>query len=420
MKLKSLLMFALLLQGTAMANATIVQKLFLKNGSELEGYISVQRPGEDFTFTTERAVIYLLKSDLTANIIDNEVNVKQLSQEWIKWAEENEAFEGLGDNRTLKLSVITTKNGTTSNVRILENGAKIKYLEMNKNSYSLNWDTISVLRVDKRPKTALTGINRIYKLENGHEYEGQYVEEVPGKTLSLYRDNGVVEVFETSKVVKYTMRKINPNQGLFEQSELLDVLHLKNKGGNPLQGIIIEQNFGKNPKDDYLLIQKEDGSIQSIKIEDIEEYRKEVNAKYKPMYDILLKENELVINRQMVNYINAEEQASLIVVPKDTCFVQIDKKESNLPIVIETRFPESMNNPTLDIVKVKTFKDKKKKKILFSGFSFEDIVKNNIQPKKVETSVNKTTRFEYDIKESGLYVIYDPKTKKVIPFEINK
>ena len=207
---------------------------------------------------------------------------------------------------------------------------------------------------------------------------------------------------------------------MFEQSELLDVLHLKNKGGNPLQGIIIEQNFGKNPKDDYLLIQKEDGSIQSIKIEDIEEYRKEVNAKYKPMYDILLKENELVINRQMVNYINAEEQASLIVVPKDTCFVQIDKKESNLPIVIETRFPESMNNPTLDIVKVKTFKDKKKKKILFSGFSFEDIVKNNIQPKKVETSVNKTTRFEYDIKESGLYVIYDPKTKKVIPFEINK
>ena len=98
MKLKSLLMFALLLQGTAMANATIVQKLFLKNGSELEGYISVQRPGEDFTFTTERAVIYLLKSDLTANIIDNEVNVKQLSQEWIKWAEENEAFDPVRRN----------------------------------------------------------------------------------------------------------------------------------------------------------------------------------------------------------------------------------------------------------------------------------------------------------------------------------
>lgn len=418
MKLKSLYVIALLLQGTAMANATIVQKLLLKNGSELEGYISVQRPGENFTFTTERAVIYLLRSDLTGNIVDHEVNIKQLSPEWIQWAEKNEAFEGLGDNRTLKLSDIITKNGTASKVRILENGAKIKYLEMNKNAYSLNWDTISVLRADKRPKTALTGINRIYKLENGQEYEGQYVEEVPGKTLSLYRDNGVVEVFETNKVVKYAMRKINPNQDLFEQSELLDILLLKNKTGNPLKGIILEQNFGKNPKEDYLLIQKEDGSIQSVKIIDIEEYRKEVNAQYKPLFDILLKEKELVINRQMVNYINVEEQASLIVIPKDTCFVSIDKKETNLPIVIETRFPESVNNPTLDIVKVKTYRDKKKKKITFLGFSFEDIVKNNIQPIKVQTSINKTTRFEYDIKEKGLYVIYDPKNKKVIPFEI--
>ena len=418
MKLKSLLIIALLLQGTAMANATIVQKLLLKNGSELEGYISVQRPGENFTFTTERAVIYLLRSDLKTDIVDHEVNIKQLSPEWIEWAEKNEAFEGLGDNRTLKLSDIITKNGTASNVRILENGAKIKYLEMNNNSYSLNWDTISVLRVDKRPKTALTGINRIYKLENGQEYEGQYVEEVPGKTLSLYRDNGVVEVFETSKVVKYTMRKINPNQDLFEQSELLDVLQLKNKNGQTITGIIIEQNFGNNPKDDYLLIQKEDGSIHSIKIVDIEEYRKQVNINYKPMYDILLKEKELVINRQMVNYINVEEQASLIVIPKDTCFVTIDKKRSDFPIVVETRFSDNEKNPALDIVKVKTYKDKKKKKISFMGFSFEDIVKSDIKPKSVQISVNKTTRLEYDIKDVGLYVIYDSKNKKAIPFEI--
>ncbi|UVQ21901.1 hypothetical protein NXX60_19885 [Bacteroides thetaiotaomicron] len=51
MKLKQIFLFTLLLQTVVIENATIVQKLLLKNGSELEGYISMQRPGKDFTFT---------------------------------------------------------------------------------------------------------------------------------------------------------------------------------------------------------------------------------------------------------------------------------------------------------------------------------------------------------------------------------
>ena len=60
----------------------------------------------------------------------------------------------------------------------------------------------------------------------------------------------------------------------------------------------------------------------------------------------------------------------------------------------------------------------KKKKETYLGFSFEDIVKTNIKPIKVETSVNATTRFEYKIREEGLYVIYFSKEKKVIPFRV--
>ena len=60
MKLKQIFLFTLLLQTVVIANATIVQKLLLKNGSELEGYISMQRPGNDVTFTAERAIILCL------------------------------------------------------------------------------------------------------------------------------------------------------------------------------------------------------------------------------------------------------------------------------------------------------------------------------------------------------------------------
>lgn len=415
MKLKHIFLFALLQQFTVVTNATIVQKLLLKNGSELEGYISMQRPGKDFTFTAERAIIY--KSDKEVkSIIDHDINIKQLSPAWKEWAEKNDAFVGLGDNRILVLSDIITEGQIINRVRILEKGAKIKYLDMNNNSYSLNWDTIAVVKAERRGKTSLTGINRIYKLENGQEYEGQYVEEVPGKTLSLFRDNGVVEVFETSKVVKYSMRKINPNQDLFEQSELLDIIQLKENKGM-LKGIIIEQNFSNAASDNFLLLQTENGNTQSVKLADIEEYRKEVNSKFKPLFDILLREGELVVNRQQTNILKVKEEGAYITLPVDTCLVVIDKKQPVNEITIETRFADNVQNMSLEIVKVKKFTDKKQKRS-FLGFTFEDIVKTNLQPRLVQTSVNKTTKFEYNISEKGLYAIYNPIEKTIIPFRI--
>lgn len=414
MNLKHIFFFALLIQTVDIVNATIVQKLLLKNGSELEGYISMQRPGKDFNFTAERAIIY--KSDKEVkSIIDHEINIKQLTPAWKEWAEENDALVGLGDNRILVLSDIITEEQVINRIRILEKGAKIKYLEMSNSSYSLNWDTIAVVKADKRGKTALTGINRVYKLDNGQEFEGQYVEEVPGKTLSLYCENGVVEVFETNKVVKYSMQKINPNQDLLEQSELVDIIQLKNK--NSLKGIIIEQNFSNVASDNYLLIQTENRGTQSVKLADIEEYRKEVNPKFKPLYDILLREGELVVNRKQTNILKVKEEGSYITLLQDTCLVVIEKKQPVNEITIETRFADNIQNQSLEIVKVKKITDKKRKKS-FLAFTFEDIVKTNIHPHFKQTSVNKTTKLEYSISEEGLYAIYNPKEKNVIPFRI--
>lgn len=417
MKTSIIICLTILLQGTLVANATIVQKLFLKNGSELEGYISMQRPGENFTFTTERAIIHMADTNVQS-IVPQEISIKDLSAEWVKWAEQNDAFIGIGDNRKLLLNDIITKNNTTiKRVRILERGAKIKYLEIGNNNYSLNWNAIALIKIEKRPKTALSGIDRTYKTIDGREFTGQYVEEVPGQTLSLYRETDeVVEVFKTTDVVKYSMHKINPKQTIFEQSELLDIIRLKN--GSLMKGIIIEQNFNdKQPSEAYLLLQMESGITQSIKLADIEEYRKETNQQYRPKFDILLNEGELVINRQPTNILYVKEQDNHILIPQDTCLVSIKAQKGETLIVIETRFAPAKQTQSLDIVKVKEFATRKKKDS-FRGFSFEDIVKNNIQPIRVETSINQTTRFEYNISEKGVYVIYDPQEKTAIPFKL--
>ena len=410
------LTMVLALFNNEILNAQIVQKLELTNGSVLEGYIAKQKPGKDLVFKSERATIYM-PGNQVKSYSEYNVKVSELDTKWAKWAEENDAFVGVDDNRTFTFNDIVTDNGTITRVRVLEKGAKVKYLDMSPKEHTLNWDTIVVLTVDKRPKTLLSGIDRVYKLKDGTEREGQYVEEVPGKTLSLYTNDGVVEVCQTGDVVKYIMKGIHPTQSILEQSPLLDVVDVKN--ASPVRGVIIEQNYGTNPNDDYLLIQREDGGTQSIKVKDVQEFRKEENKKYAPKYDILLNENELVVNRMQTNSLEVKEEGSFILLPSDSCLAIVEKKSPETDVIVETRLGDASQNPTLDIVKVSTLeKGKGRKKETCYGFTFEDIVKTNIKPIKVETSVNATTRFEYKIREEGLYVIYFSKEKKVIPFRI--
>ena len=77
MKHVIIICLAVLSQMAMTAHATIVQKLLLKNGSELEGYISKQRPGEHFTFTAERAVVYMADT-MVQSIVPQEVGIKDL------------------------------------------------------------------------------------------------------------------------------------------------------------------------------------------------------------------------------------------------------------------------------------------------------------------------------------------------------
>ena len=168
--IKALLFGFALIAGLATASAQDNLTVVLKDGTELTGFISRQRPGENFTFSTSKAVV-LLPNKEVKSIVDNEVKLNALSPEWQKWAEDNDAFDGVGNNRTLLLSDIITNKGAINRVRVLEKGAKVRYLELSPSTYSLNWDTIEIVRAEKRPKLLLSGINRRYKLASGMEYE---------------------------------------------------------------------------------------------------------------------------------------------------------------------------------------------------------------------------------------------------------
>jgi hypothetical protein len=411
MKLKLFLFFVFLLQGLAWINATVVQKIILKDGSELDGYISMQRPGKNLVFTSSKALI-TIHSDKVKSIIDHEINENDLSKEWKAWADSNEAYIGTGENKSLVLSDIITETGSISKVRILAKGEKVKYLEMSPNSYSLNWDTISVVGVDKRSKTTLSGINRIYQLVSGMEYEGQYIEEVPGKTISICESNGITEVLDVNKIKKYSIKKINSNQSLYEQSELYDVILLNNN--TSVRGIIIEQNYGANGNNGYLLIEAENSSIQSIKQKDIVEYRKELNPEYDPKDDILLVKGDIRINRKELKpaKVFTKYSRNSFIYDREN-LISFDRRTSNNVITVEASLMDETQ--VKDLYMVKLHEDISKKYLQMDFFS-DDVLFHNLKPDYSVTSVNKTTKIQYTGLQPGVYGFFDSQAKKIIPF----
>lgn len=416
--IKTLLFGFALIAGLTTTSAQDHLTAVLKDGTELTGFISRQRPGENFSFSTSKAVVLLPSKDVKS-IVDNEIKIGSLSSEWKNWAEENDVFDGIGDKRILLLSDIITNSGTINRVRILEKGAKVRYLELSPNTYSLSWDTIEVVKAEKRPKLLLSGVNRRYKLASGMEYEGQYIEEVPGETMSLLRDNGVIEVFNTEEVMKDYRIKINPNQTLLEQSDLIDIVQTKN--GANYRGIIFERNYSEsgNISSDYLLIQLDNGTTMSLNLADIVEYRKEKNPNYKPQTDIDLAENEAAVNRNVGMWLPTEEISGIVTVNIDSLNIIVPSK---VPQTITAEFNlDNAKAQQLKLIRVRKFQDKKAKNSYY-GFTFEDMVKSALLPKTVETSVNGISKLEYVLPNGGLgiYGIYNPLTNKVIAFRVSE
>lgn len=412
-KILSIMVAALAIAGSV--EAVIVQKIYLKDGSVLSGYIQKQDDNGNLTIHSDVAEI-CLKSNQA--VISNEKNysISELDKNWVEWAEKNEAFEGSGNQRTLYLADVTSKSKTVAKVKIIERGELVRYLEMSPDIYTIPWKDVLAIKGEKRCKTALSGINRIFQLKSGMEFEGQYAEETDS-LLTLYLNNGIRQSFKINDVIKYTFRPINPNQDIFAQSELLNIV--KTKNGNETKGIIIEQNYtSAKDSENYFLVQQPSGAIQSIKVSDILETRKEENPKFDPKFDVLLKEGEVLINRQEVVMTGITEKGENSVLDSLSEKVVIKKDpQNNTRVTVEYRNANGANIEAYQVVKVNKIENKKEKKT-FYGVSYRDLVNSTIRPVSVETSVNHTTKAEYIVGGQGTFALYDAKNKKAIPFII--
>lgn len=417
------------------ANAIVDQKVNLKNGTVLNGFILNQDRKGHIQFESESAVICMSGDNVV--ITDRTYRENELNKNWKEWADKNKAWSGSGNNKTLVLSdiilnsnsiepdtaaedpeikkkyegfesVFRNEHASLSKVMVLERGKNLKFVVLSPLTNKLMWSDINTITSPRRDNCMLSGINRTYQMKNGQSLTGQYAGETYN-TLSLYKENGTIETIDINNVVRYTYEKINPNQSLLEQSQLLDVVNVKNK--NSYKGIIVERNF--SPTNDYLVIETENGSKQTIKFKDIDYYSKVVNTKYKGLTDIILKPGEIVVCRTTIPMVGVNKESSRLTLDKSDNLKEIETKTANNTIEVEYNNDGTKSAESLLLVKLDRSTNKKKTVYSFSSDLFE---MKQIPHSNPVTSVNNTTRIEYTINNPGTYCLYDMTSKKAMPF----
>lgn len=421
---KYLFLFMTLMASSAI-NAIVVQRIYLKNGSVLNGYIEKQDVAGNYTVRTESATICLVNSryatkldsmqnsrffkDVTINKINR--SESELEDAWKKWAEKNNAYLETGDSiRTLVLHTLTI-DGTPlgSPVRLLENGAKIKYQEMNENVHIIKWKDVEVIKGDMRGANELSGINRVYQTKDGRTFEGQFAEETD-KTLGLYID-GMVETFDFKDVVKYTYKAINPDQDIFEQWPLLETVYTKN---GSVTGLILEQNrSGKTNAENYILVRGLDNGFHSIKMSEYASTERRKNDKYAPKFDLILKEGQVLVNGIDTKKYAVKEQNEKLYIDSINSGITIMLEGSKL--TVDYRVNDYGSAEAFQLTKINEETLKKGKKAYY--ISYKDLASSECHPTSVEKTPN-CVKATYSISTLGKYALYDSRKHEVIILNI--
>lgn len=406
---KHLIIIALAVGFMLPSKAQIVQKLSLKNGSQLHGYMKSQMPGNKCVFYAEIAEV-VMDGQKAKSVVGKKVGYNSLSDEWKAYADEN----GLLDKKKeLTLSSIDT-GAMIENVLVLEQGRIVKYVELN-HDYSLQWNTIGTMEYLQRDEMLLSGINHMFKVKTGDMARivtGQLIKKIPGALTFLLREDGVIESIETKDILKDNLLPNNPNQTIFVQSVLLDEVRMKD--GEIHQGIIMENNYEENPS--CLLLVKKVGEVETpvmLKMSEVMEYCNLPNPDYVEVRDILLNPGQILVNGNEAELVRLTEQQNGYVIPQNSKRVILNLEGHDMEICVQANFNDVKEAKDNYFIKTRDYKNDKKRAGVYY-FKYKDLIESSIQPVEYGTSMNNTTKATYTVNSKGVYVFYNSNTKKAV------
>lgn len=377
------------------AAAQNTEKVVLKNGSVLEGYLAEQRPGNNFTVHSNEAVMFANEDTLT-NVSHQVCNISDLSSAWQHWIGKNHA----GDGQTFTLSTLEFKNSTISDVFIQERGITVKYVDLNERTYVFPWSMLSMTSKKLRDKNQRSGIVDELVMTDGRHFEGQVTDQTPGKGIKIILADGLVQSFNYSDIAQIVSKPLSNKLTLWQQSQLLDEVVLNS--GETVQGLITSRNVGK----DYSF-QLRSGQIRTINAKDVAIFRKHKNEEYKSSPERELAEGEVVINGDAKNayFFNLETTDSYVVLDANSASMQMECGDT---IVVEANVGNPLAAITIAKAQVKDVEtvNAKGKKVMQPKAVvtlFDLLQSKNIGTREV--TVSGYVKFTLPITESGDYVM---------------
>lgn len=269
-KIVSILLFLMILFSLS-ANAEQKSTIVLKNGSVLVGNIIVQRPGTDIIVAAISSRLIIEESNIVSKR-EKKVKYESLPREWKRWALENKALQGNADGRYIVLYDIKTKNDNFTNLAKVEQNEmpKVSYVQVEPQNYKLVWtDVNNIRKIVPKNQTENTIEDEIVT-SKGKNYVGVIISQQIGKKITIKTSTSTVEV--PAADLKETIKLPVPRTtSLYKLADYVNTLVLKD--GSTKEGIIKSQHYGKKDKEQYVVLQKENGTSEQILTSKVKEFR---------------------------------------------------------------------------------------------------------------------------------------------------
>lgn len=269
-KIVSILLFLMILFSLS-ANAEQKSTIVLKNGSVLVGNIIVQRPGTDIIVAAIGARLIIEESNIVSKR-EKKVKYESLPREWKRWALENKALQGNADGRYIVLYDIKTKNDNFTNLAKVEQNEmpKVSYVQVEPQKYKLVWSDVNDIRKIVPKNQTENTIEDEVVTSKGKNYVGVIISQQIGKKITIKTSTSTVEVPATD--LKETIKLPVPRStNLYKLADYTNTIVLKD--GSTKEGVIKSQHYGKKDKEQYVVLQKENGTSEQILTSKVKEFR---------------------------------------------------------------------------------------------------------------------------------------------------
>lgn len=267
--MKKIILILLALLSLYSSKAEQKSTIVLKNGSAIVGNVIVQRPGIDMTVAATSARLIIEESNIVSKR-EKKVKYESLPREWKRWALESKAMLGNADGRYIVLYDIKTKNDNFTNLAKVEQNEmpKVSYVQVEPQNYKLVWSDVNDI-TKIVPKNQNTIEDEVVTTK-GKNYVGVIISQQIGKKITIKTSSSTVDIPVTD--IKETMKLSVPRTtSLYKLAGYVNTIVLND--GSTKEGIIKSQHYGKKDKEQYVVLQKENGTSEQILISKVKEFR---------------------------------------------------------------------------------------------------------------------------------------------------